>query len=104
MNPLTTLPRPLALLLISACLGIFAPAMAKENKQTAALQCEQNGELNPCPGDNTADMEKPAKDKFFKAQAEDGTTQTEKKQKRKKKKSSKKSASKKSKANQSVAE
>ena len=83
MNPLTTLPRPLALLLISACLGIFAPAMAKENKQTAALQCEQNGELTPCPGDNTANMEKPAKDKSFKAQAEDGTTQTEKKQKRK---------------------
>jgi len=104
MNPLTTLPRPLALLLISACLGIFAPAMAKENKQTAALQCEQNGELTACPGDNTANMEKPAKDKSFKAQAEDGTTQTEKKQKRKKKKSSKKSASKKSKANQSVAE
>ena len=104
MNPLTTLPRPLALLLISACLGIFAPAMAKENKQTAALQCEQNGELNPYPGDNTADMEKPSQDKSLKAQAEDGTTQTEKKQKRKKKKSSKKSASKKSKANQSVAE
>ena len=104
MNPLTTLPRPLALLLISACLGIFAPAMAKENKQTAALQCEQNGELNPCPGDNTADMEKPSQDKSLKAQAEDGTTKTEKKQKRKKKKSSKKSASKKSKANQSVAE
>ena len=104
MNPLTTLPRPLALLLISACLGIFAPAMAKENKQTAALQCEQNGELNPCPGDNTADMEKPSQDKSLQAQAEDGTTQTEKKQKRKKKKSSKKSASKKSKANQSVAE
>ena len=104
MNPLTTLPRPLALLLISACLGIFAPAMARENKQTAALQCEQNGELNPCPGDNTADMEKPSQDKSLKAQAEDGTTQTEKKQKRKKKKSSKKSASKKSKANQSVAE
>jgi competence protein ComGC len=104
MNPLTSLPRPLALLLISSCLGIFAPAMAKENKQTAALQCEQNGELNPCPGDNTADMEKPSQDKSLKAQAEDGTTQTEKKQKRKKKKSSKKSASKKSKANQSVAE
>ena len=86
MNPLTTLPRPLALLLISACLGIFAPAMAKENKQTAALQCEQNGELNPCPGDNTADMEKPAKDKSFKAQAEDGTTQTEKKTEKKKEK------------------
>ena len=104
MNPLTTLPRPLALLLISACLGIFAPAMARENKQTAALQCEQNGELNPCPGVNTADMEKPSQDKSIKAQAENGTTQTEKKQKRKKKKSSKKSASKKSKANQSVAE
>jgi len=104
MRPLTTLPRPLALLLISACLGICAPVMAKENKQTAALQCEQNGVLNPCPGDDTANMEKPAKDKSFKAQAEDGTTQTEKKQKRKKKKSSKKSASKKSKANQSAAE
>lgn len=104
MNPLTTLPRPLAVLLISACLGIYAPAMAKENKQTGALQCEQNGELNPCPGDNTANMEKPAEDKSFKAQADDGTSQTEKKQKRKKKKSSKKSASKKSKANQSVAE
>jgi hypothetical protein len=78
--------------------------MAKENKQTAALQCEQNGVLNPCPGDDTANMEKLAKDKSFKAQAEDGTTQTEKKQKRKKKKSSKQSASKKSKANQSAAE
>lgn len=104
MNPLTTLPGPLALLLISVCLGIYAPAMAKENKQTGALQCEQNGELNPCPGDNTANMEKPAEDKSFKSQADDGTSQTEKKQKRKKKKSSKKSASKKSKANQSVAE
>ena len=66
--------RLLALSLLAT--SIFAPAMAKENKQTAALQCEQNGELNPCPGDNTADMEKPAKDKSFKAQAEDGTTQT----------------------------
>jgi hypothetical protein len=104
MKPLTTPPRPLALLLISACLGICAPAMAKENKQTATLQCEQNGELNPCPGDNTANMEKPAKDKSFKAQADDGTAQTEKTQKRKKKKPSKKSVSKKSKANQSVDE
>ena len=77
MRPLTTLPRPLALLLISACLGICAPVMAKENKQTAALQCEQNGVLNPCPGDDTANMEKPAKDKSFKAQAEDGTTQSQ---------------------------
>jgi hypothetical protein len=104
MRPLTTLPRPLALLLISVCLGIYAPAMAKEKQQTATIPCEQNGEFNPCPGDSTTGIEKPAEDKSFKAQADDGTSQTEKKQKRKKKKSSKKSASKKSKANQSVAE
>jgi len=95
MNPLTTLRQPLALLLISACLGVYAPAMAKE-KQPASLQCEQNGEFKPCPGDNTANLDK--------AQADDGTTVTEKKQKRKKKKTSKKSAAKKSKATQSVDE
>jgi len=104
MRPQKTLLQPLALLLISACLGICTPAIAKEKKQTAAIQCEQSGELNPCPGDNTADMDKPAKDKSFKAQADDGSTQTEKKQKRKKKKSPKKSVSKKSKANQSLDE
>lgn len=104
MNPLTTLPRPLALLLISTCLGIFVPAMAKEKKPSAPVQCEQNGEFKPCPGDNTAAMDKPSQAKSFKAQADDGTTVTEKKQKRKKKKSSKKSVAKKSKATQSVDE
>ena len=103
MNPLTTLCQPLALLLISACLGVYAPAMAKE-KQPPSLQCEQNGEFKPCPGDNTANLDKPSQAKSFKAQADDGTTVTEKKQKRKKKKTSKKSAAKKSKATQSVDE
>ena len=103
MNPLTTLRQPLALLLISACLGVYAPAMAKE-KQPASLQCEQNGEFKPCPGDNTANLDKPSQAKSFKAQADDGTTVTEKKEKRKKKKTSKKSTVKKSKASQSVEE
>ncbi|MFN6061520.1 MAG: hypothetical protein ACK422_14585, partial [Burkholderiales bacterium] len=60
--------------------------------------------FKPCPGDNTANLDKPSQAKSFKAQADDGTTVTEKKQKRKKKKTSKKSAAKKSEATQSVDE
>ena len=101
MNPLSTLPRPLGLLLISCCLGLGLPAMGKEKKSTPVVQCEQNGELKPCAGDNSAELEKPGKAKSFKAQADDGGVHTEKKHKRKKKKSSKKSSSKKIKAAQS---
>ena len=102
MNPLSTLPRPLGLLLISCCLGLGLPAMGKEKKTSPGLQCEENGELKPCAGDQTAHLEKPAKAKSFKAQADDGEIDTEKKQTKKKKTSSKKSAKQKPKTNPPV--
>ncbi|MFM7801034.1 MAG: hypothetical protein ACKO69_02605 [Limnohabitans sp.] len=104
MNPLTTLQIPLALLLISGCLGVYAPAMAREKQQPTSLQCEENGVFKPCTGEKITGVDKPSQTQSFKAQSDESDTISEKKQKRKKKKTSKKPTSKKSKAHQSLAE
>ena len=67
-NPLT---RALGLLLLSLCLGLTQPALAK--KQAPALQCEQDGVLKPCP-DSKPLSGKTGKPVSFKAQTDEAMT------------------------------
>ena len=90
-NP-TPLRQAISLLLLSLCLGLTQPALAKEKKQTPALQCEQDGVLKPCPSDSNNLTEKASKPKSFKAQADNGTDKPKKKKKAKKKAESTQSA------------
>ena len=84
-NPLT---RALGLLLLSLCLGLTQPALAK--KQAPALQCEQDGVLKPCP-DSKPLSGKTGKPVSFKAQTDDVMTDKPVKKKKGKKSGSKKS-------------
>ena len=90
-NP-TPLRQALSLLLLSLCLGLTQPALAKEKKQTPALQCEQDGVLKPCPSDSNNVTEKASKPKAFKAQADNVADKPKKKKKAKKKAKSNQSA------------
>jgi len=90
-NP-TPLRQVLSLLLLSLCLGLTQPALAKEKNQTPALQCEQDGVLKPCPSESNNATEKASKPKAFKAQADNGTDKPKKKKKAKKKAESTQSA------------
>ena len=90
-NP-TPLRQVLSLLLLSLCLGLTQPALAKEKNQTPALQCEQDGVLKPCPSDSNNATEKVSKPKAFKAQADNGTDKPKKKKRAKKKAESTQSA------------
>ena len=90
-NP-TPIRQALSLLLLSLCLGLTQPALAKEKKQTPALQCEQDGVLKPCPSDSNNVTEKASKPKAFKAQADNGKDKPKKKKKAKKKTKSTQSA------------
>ena len=90
-NP-TPLRQVLSLLLLSLCLGLTQPALAKEKNQTPALQCEQDGVLKPCPSDSNNATEKASKPKAFKAQADNGMDKPKKKKRAKKKAESTQSA------------
>ena len=85
LNPLT---RALGLLLLSLCLGLTQPALAK--KQAPALQCEQDGVLKPCP-DSKPLSGKTGKPVSFRAQTDDVMTDKPVKKKKGKKSGSKKS-------------
>ncbi|MSQ64948.1 MAG: hypothetical protein EXR37_01125 [Limnohabitans sp.] len=83
MKQPTPLTRALNLLLLSLSLSLANTAFAKEKKQSAALQCEQDGVLSPCP-DSKALSGKTAKANTFKAQADELTDKPQKKKKGKK--------------------
>ena len=87
-NP-TPLRQALSLLLLSLCLGLTQQALAKEKKQTPALQCEQDGVLKPCPSDSNNVSDKASKPKSFKALADNGVDAPAKKKKKKAKKKAK---------------
>jgi hypothetical protein len=88
MNLPTPLPRTLALLLVSLCIGLPSFSLAKEKKQ-AALQCEQGGTLGACPDAPAAgNTSQPTS---FKAQSDDPMQAPEKKKKGRKSEGKKKS-------------
>ena len=84
-NPLT---RAMGLLLLSLCLGLTQPALAKN--QAPSLQCEQDGVLKPCP-DSKPPSGKTGKPVSFKAQTDESVTDKPVKKKKAKKTGSKKS-------------
>ena len=88
MNNPTPLRQALSLLLLSLCLGLTQPALAK--KQAPALQCEQDGVLKPCP-DSKPLSGKTGKPVSFKAQTDESVTDKPVKKKKAKKTGSKKS-------------
>ena len=87
MNNPTPLRRALSLLLLSLCLGLTQPALAK--KQAPALQCEQGGVLKPCP-DSKPLSGKTGKPVSFKAQTDEAMTDKPVKKKKGKKSGGKK--------------
>jgi len=88
--------RLLGLLLLSLNLGLAHTASAKEKKQAAAVQCEQDGALGPCPGSQPVSA-KTGKPVSFKAQTDEAGAD---KPVKKKKKSVSKKKSKRSKADE----
>ncbi len=84
----TKLPRTLALLLFSLCLGWPQLSVAKDKKQ-APVQCENNGSLSACP-DSSASGGKPGQSASFKAQSDDTIEAPVKKKKSKKSEGKKK--------------
>ena len=83
MNKSKTLSHLLGLLLISFSLGSAQTALAKEKKQSPAVQCEQDGTLGPCP-DSPPVSAKTGKPVSFKAQTDEAVDKPVKKKKGKK--------------------
>ena len=89
MNKPKTQSHMLGLLLISLSLGSAQTALAKEKKQSPAVQCEQDGTLGPCP-DSPPVSAKTGKPVSFKAQTDEAADKPVKKKKSKKSASKKK--------------
>jgi len=98
VNHPTLLSQALSLLLLSLSLGLAQPSLAKDKKQAATLQCEQEGVLGPCPGSTTVSG-KTGKPVSFKAQSDEAVAD-----KPVKKKKGKKTGGKKAKRNKTAEE